>query len=250
VPLITKGQVIGVMEVFCRTYSPLEERMSDWQEFLETIADQAAIAVENTSLFSSLQQSNIDLTRSVDEVLECWAHALDVREQESPGHTRRVTEEAVRLAKALAMSDPEILLLRRGALLHDLGKMAIPDSILLKAGSLSPEETKILQRHPVYAYEILSAAPALRPVLDIPYCHHEKWDGSGFPRGLQGERIPLPARIFAVVDAWDSLVNEKSGRPAIPRDQAIAMLRPQADADFDPKILAEYLQMKKTERSL
>jgi PAS domain S-box-containing protein len=250
VPLVTKGQVIGVMEVFCRTYSPLEERMGDWQEFLETIADQAAIAVENTSLFSTLQQTNIDLTRSVDEVLECWAHALDVREKESPGHTRTVTEEAVRLAKAIGMSDPEILLLRRGALLHDIGKMAIPDSILLKTGPLAPEEAKILQRHPVYAYEMLSLAPALRPVLDIPYCHHEKWDGSGYPRGLQGERIPLPARIFTVVDAWDLLVNEKPGNPAMSRDQAIGLIRAQSEADFDPKILAEYLQMKKSERSL
>jgi PAS domain S-box-containing protein len=250
VPLVTKGQVIGVMEVFSRSFTPLEERMGDWEEFMQTIADQAAIAVENTHLFMSLQQTNLDLTRSVDDVLDAWAHALDVREKESPGHTRRVAEEAVRLAKMQGMSDTELLGLRRGALLHDIGKMVIPDSILLKVDPLTPDELKILQRHPVYAYELLSASPALRSVLDIPYCHHEKWDGSGYPRGLQGERIPLPARIFAVVDAWDSMVGDRPDRTILSREAALARLRNQSEVDFDPKIVAEYIQALKTERSL
>lgn len=248
VPLITKGKVIGVLEVFHRSFSPLEERMADWQDFLETIADQAAIAVENMQLFTGMQQSNLELTHAYDDILESWAHVLDIREKESPGHASRVTEETIRLAKALGMNDVETADLRRGALLHDVGKMAVPDAILFKSGGLSPDEEKILNRHPVYAYEMLSTVASLRAALDIPYCHHEKWDGSGYPRGLRGDQIPLSARIFAVVDTWDTLINEGPNRPPRSREQALESLRSQSEADFDPQVVDAFLRVMETEK--
>ncbi|MEW6215220.1 MAG: HD domain-containing phosphohydrolase, partial [Nitrospirota bacterium] len=206
VPLIVKGQIRGALEVFHR--APLAPD-PEWLEFLETLAGQAAIAIDNASLFDELQHSNIELTLAYDTTLEGWSRALDMRDKETEGHTQRVTEMTLRLARAMGMSEAELVHVRRGALLHDIGKMGIPDSILNKPGPLTEEEWEIMRKHPVYAYELLYPITFLRAALDIPYCHHEKWDGTGYPRGIKGEQIPLAARIFAVVDVYDALRSER-----------------------------------------
>jgi putative nucleotidyltransferase with HDIG domain len=240
VPLIAKGQVKGVLETFQRTPSNPD---SEWMEFLETLAGQAAIAIDNAELFNDLQRSNVELALAYDTTLEGWSCALDLRDKETEGHTQRVTDITLRLARAMGVSDTDLIHVRRGALLHDIGKMGIPDSILLKPGSLTDEEWVIMRRHPVYALELLSPIPYLRPALDIPYCHHEKWDGSGYPRGLKGDQIPLAARIFAVVDVWDALTSDRPYRPAWTKERALGFIREQSGSHFDPTVVEAFMQM-------
>ncbi|RPI31533.1 MAG: GAF domain-containing protein [Chloroflexota bacterium] len=238
VPLIAKGQVKGVLEVFHR--SPLQPDV-DWLDFLETLAGQAAIAIDNASLFENLQRSNVELALAYDATIEGWSRALDLRDHETEGHTERVTEMTVRLCSVLGINNEELVHIRRGALLHDIGKMGISDSILLKPGPLSEEKWKVMRMHPVYAYELLSPISYLRPALDIPYCHHEKWDGSGYPRGLRQEDIPLSARIFAVVDVWDALRSDRPYRPAWPDEQVLEYIYSQSGKHFDPQITELFL---------
>jgi putative nucleotidyltransferase with HDIG domain len=240
VPLVAKAQVKGVLQVFHR--SPLSPD-PDWLAFLETLAGQAAIAIDNAALFDDLQRSNTELTLAYDTTLEGWARALELRDKETEGHTQRVSEMTLRLAQAMGMPDADLLHVRRGALLHDIGKMGIPDSILLKPGPLSAEEWQIMRRHPLYAYEMLSPIAYLRPALDIPYAHHEKWDGSGYPRGLAGEQIPLPARIFAVADVWDALLSDRPYRPAWSEEAALEFIRGQAGRHFDPRVVELFLTL-------
>ncbi|MDO9537495.1 MAG: PAS domain S-box protein, partial [Thermoplasmata archaeon] len=222
IPLIAKGQVKGVLEIFNRT--PLEPDR-DWLDYLEALASQAAIAVDNAMLFDDLQKSNIDLIQAYDNTLEGWSNALDLRDKETEGHSQRVTEITLRIARQMGMRDSELVHVRRGALLHDIGKMGIPDGILLKPGPLDDEEWEIMRKHPVYAYEFLYPISYLRPALDIPYSHHEKWDGTGYPRGLKGVHIPLAARIFAIVDVWDALRSDRPYRPAWPEEKTREHIR-------------------------
>src|SRR5207249_2272104 len=216
--------------------SPLDPD-PEWLDFLEALAGQAAIAVDNTWLFDDLQRSNTELSLAYDTTLEGWSNALDLRDKETEGHTQRVTEMTMRLAQAMGVSSASLVHIRRGALLHDIGKMGIPDSILLKPGPLTGEEWEIMRRHPVYAYELLSPIAFLRPALDIPYCHHEKWDGTGYPRGLKGEQIPLAARIFAIVDVWDALRSARPYRAAWPRDKGPGHVRTPSGSHFGPHVV-------------
>jgi HD-GYP domain-containing protein (c-di-GMP phosphodiesterase class II) len=199
VPLVAKGQIKGVLDIFNRDLLNPDQ---EWFNFLETLAGQAAIAIDNTSLLEDLHRTNVELSLAYDTTLEGWSRALDLRDKETEGHTQRVVDTTLRIAQNLGINDEELTHLRRGALLHDIGKMGIPDAILLKPGPLTDEEWEVMKRHPVYAYDLLYPITYLRSSLDIPYCHHEKWDGSGYPRGLKGEEIPLAARIFSVVDVW------------------------------------------------
>ncbi|HEX6269890.1 MAG TPA: GAF domain-containing protein [Anaerolineales bacterium] len=240
VPLIVKGQIKGVFEVFHR--SPLSPT-PDWMEFLHTLAGQAAIAIDNAQLFENLQQSNQELIQAYDTTLEGWARALELRDRETEGHTRRVTELTLRLAKYLDIRDSEFVSIRRGVLLHDIGKMGVPDHILKKTGSLTPSEWSEMRQHPVYAYNLLAPIEYLRGALDIPYCHHEHWDGSGYPRGLKGEQIPLAARIFSVVDVWDALLSDRPYRNAWPRPKVIEYLKEISGTYLDPKIVEVFLRM-------
>ena len=199
-PLVIKGQVKGVLEIFHRAAIEPEHT---WLGYFETLATQAAIAIENTSLFENLQRSNMELTLAYDATIEGWSRALDLRDRETEGHTQRVTEMALALAEKVGMSDAEKLDLRRGALLHDIGKMGIPDAILLKPGPLSDTEWKIMRQHTLYAYQMLSPIKYLKHALEVPYCHHEKWDGSGYPRELKGKkshcpRVCLPWSMFSM----------------------------------------------------
>jgi len=238
VPLIAKGQVVGVLEVFHRT--PLAAG-PDWMGFLETLAGQAAIAIDNAQLFDGLQRANADLTTAYDATLEGWSRALDLRDKETEGHTRRVTEMTLRLTQALGLNDEDLGYIRRGALLHDIGKMGIPDAILLKPGPLTDEERVNMRKHPGYAYELLSPIPYLQLSLDIPRCHHEKWDGTGYPRGLKDGEIPLAARLFAVVDVWDALRSERPYRKAWPAAKVIEHIKAGSGTHFDPHVVDAFL---------
>jgi putative nucleotidyltransferase with HDIG domain len=191
----------------------------------------------------ALQEREAELTLAYDTTLEGWARALELRDLETEGHTQRVTELAIRLARAMGVPEAELVHMRRGALLHDIGKMGIPDSILLKPGKLTDEEWQIMRRHPVYVFEMLLPIRYLRPALDIPYCHHEKWDGTGYPRGLRGEEIPLAARIFAVADVWDALRSDRPYRKAWSDEKALKYIREQAGKHFDPRVVEVFLQM-------
>ena len=239
-PLIAKGEVKGVLEVFHR--APLDPD-DEWLAFLETLAGQAAIAIDSLELFEGLQRSNLNLALAYDVTLEGWSKALDLRDKETEGHSARVTELALSVARAMGMGDEELAHVRRGALLHDVGKLGIPDSILLKPGALTEEEWAVMRKHPTYTWEWLSPIHYLRPALDIPYCHHEKWDGTGYPRGLKGNTIPQAARIFAIVDVWDALRSDRPYRPAWPEEKVLDHLRSQAGIHFDPQVVEVFLRV-------
>jgi PAS domain S-box-containing protein len=238
-PLIAKGEIKGVLEVYHR--SPYEPE-PEWLNLLETLAGQAAIAIDNAQLFDGLQASNIELARAYDATIAGWSHAMDLRDKETEGHTQRVTDLTLKLAGAMSISESQMTHIRRGALLHDIGKMGVPDSILLKADQLTDEEWGKMRMHPEFAYEMLSSIRYLQPALDIPYCHHEKWDGTGYPRSLKGEEIPLAARIFAIVDVWDALINDRPYRPAWTKEKALDYIQEQSGKYFDPEVVDTFLR--------
>jgi len=241
-PLIVKGKVKGVLEVMHRSaFKPDEE----WFDFLTALAGQASIAIENATLFESLQRSNLELTLAYDATIEGWSRALDLRDKETEGHSQRVTEMAVTLGRAFGLSDAELVQVRWGALLHDIGKMGVPDGILSKPGSLTDEEMTTMKQHPGFAYELLAPIRYLRQALDIPYCHHEKWDGSGYPNGLIGTHIPLSARIFAIVDVWDALNSDRPYRPAFTREKACEYIRTSSGSHFEPQVVELFMQLPK-----
>jgi PAS domain S-box-containing protein/putative nucleotidyltransferase with HDIG domain len=239
-PLVVKGQLLGLLEVFQRR--PLRCDAA-WYAFLEALAGQTAIAVEHSALFTRLQRSHTELLLAYDTTLEGWARALELRDNETQGHSRRVTALTVRLARALGVSDDHVTHMRRGALLHDIGKMGVPDAILRKPGPLDEAEWAVMRRHPEDAVTLLAPIAFLQPALDIPQYHHERWDGSGYPRGLRGAQIPLAARIFAVVDVWDALTNDRPYRAAVPPAEARAYLQAQAGLLFDPEVVAALLRV-------
>jgi PAS domain S-box-containing protein len=240
VPLVVKGELEGVLELFHRT--PLRPD-AGWHDFLTTLATQTAIAINNSRLFANLQLSNTKLRHAYDATIEGWARALELKDQQTEGHSRRVTELTVRLAQRMGMRDDDLVHLKRGALLHDIGKMAVPDRILLKEGELSAEEWEVMRGHPTRAYELLAPIEFLRGALAIPYAHHERWDGGGYPRGLAGEQIPLPARIFAVADVYDALTSERPYWLPWTREQALAYVREEAGHHFDPAVARAFVDM-------
>jgi PAS domain S-box-containing protein len=239
-PLIAKGQARGVLELCRRTSFSADP---DWLDFMEAVAGQVAIAIDNAQLFEGLQRSASQLTVAYDATIEGWARALDLRDCETEGHSRRVTELTLTLARAMGVGDDLLVQIRRGALLHDIGKMGIPDYILLKPGPLTEEEWTIMRRHPRFAYELLRPITYLRPALDIPYLHHEKWDGTGYPNGLAGEEIPLTARIFAVVDVWDALRSDRPYRAAWPAEKVRDHIRALAGSHFEPAVVETFLSL-------
>jgi response regulator RpfG family c-di-GMP phosphodiesterase len=189
------------------------------------------------------QQAVLELAAAYEATLEGWARALDLRDRSTEGHSRRVTDLTVRLARMMGVSEADCVHIRRGALLHDIGKMGIPDSVLRKPSALSPEEWAIMRRHPGYAQELLAPVEYLRPALDIPYCHHEKWDGTGYPRGLKGKDIPLAARMFAAVDIWDALRSDRPYRPAWPAQKALEHVAALAGTHLDPEVAMAFLEL-------
>jgi PAS domain S-box-containing protein len=240
-PLIAKGQIKGVMEICHREaleLSPEED------SFLEMMAGQAAIAIDNAEMFEHLQSSRDELQLAFNSTLASWARALELREdRESEGETLRGADLAMRLAQILGESENDLTNTYRGAILHDVGMISVPDGILLKPGSLTNEEWTIVRRHPQIAFDILSPVLYLRGALDIPHHHHEKWDGSGYPLGSQGEHIPLAGRIFAVVDVWNALRSDRPYRKAWTDAKASEYIRSQAGKHFDPAVLQAFFRL-------
>jgi PAS domain S-box-containing protein len=240
VPMQSKGLTNGVLETYFRhPFTP----NPDWIDFLHTLAGQATIAIENTRLFENLQRSNQELTLAYDTTLEGWGKALELRDKETEGHTRRVTELTLKLARKMNIPESQMTHIRRGVLVHDIGKMGVPDNILRKEGPLTDEEWVEMRKHPQYAFDLLYPIHYLRPALDIAYYHHEWWDGSGYPSGIKGNKIPLPARIFAVVDVWDALLSNRSYRTAWAKHKVIKYIRGLAGKQFDPHVVEVFLKM-------
>ena len=244
-PLIAKGKIQGVLEIFQR--EPLN-RDQEWHNYLDTLAGQAAIAIDSAQLFDHLQSSNTELVMAYDSTLAGWASALELRDKETEGHTRRVASLTTQLAQAMGLDQDEQVQVYRGALLHDIGKMGVPDSIVLKPGPLTEEEWAIMKRHPQYAYDMLAPITYLRSALDIPHYHHEKWDGTGYPRGLKGENIPLAARLFAVVDVWDALTSDRPYRKAWSEPEAVEYIRQQSGQHFDPSVVKIFLEIPTSDK--
>ncbi len=243
-PLIAKGEVLGVLEVFHReTLSPSPE----WEDFLQALAAQAAIAIDNDRLIESLAHSNKELSLAYDITLEGWGKALGLRDEDTLKHTENVAELTLQLAREIGISEENLAHIHRGALLHDVGKMGIPDNILRKPGPLTKKEWEIMKQHPQLAYDMISPIPYLLPALDIPYCHHERWDGNGYPRGLKGDDIPLAARIFTIVDVWDALLSDRPYREAWEKKTVLDYIQNESGSRFDPKIVDVFIKMVSSE---
>jgi putative nucleotidyltransferase with HDIG domain/PAS domain S-box-containing protein len=240
VPLVAKGHLIGVLAAAHGAPLRVDE---DWIGFLEALAGQAAMAIEAGKAHEGLERAHLELALAYETTIEGWAGALDLRDKETAHHTLRVADLTVQLSRAAGMVDGELVHVRRGALLHDIGKMAIPDAILLKEGKLTDEEVAAMQKHPTYAYELLWPIAYLRPALDIPYCHHERWDGKGYPRGLKGDAIPIAARLFAVVDVWDALRSPRPYHDSWSIERAREELRLLAGTHLDPVAVNLFLNM-------
>ncbi len=242
-PMRLGNRIFGMLSAQC--LRPHAYTLDD-AHLLEILASYAAIALENARLFSQMQTANIDLSKAYEATIEGWSRALEMRDKETRGHSERVSRFSLRLAREMGMGEDEIVHFRRGVLLHDIGKMAIPDNILLKPGSLTEDEWVIMRQHPVYAYQMLAGVPFTSQALDVPYCHHERWDGSGYPRGLREDNIPLGARIFAVIDVWDALSNDRPYRPAWLSGAVRSYIAAQAGRHFDPRVVDAFLKLLDT----
>jgi len=240
-PLRAHDSIVGVLHVALR-----EKRLFTETEIrlLTAIAEMAGNALQRASLLEKTLQQAKDLSDAYDNTLAGWARALELRDELTEGHTRRVTALTVKLSQAMGIPSDDLVQIQRGAILHDIGKMGIPDEILLKRGPLSFEEAAVMRRHPQFAFEMLYPIAFLRPALDIPYCHHEKWDGSGYPRGLKGDEIPLAARIFAVADVWDAITSDRPYRGAWPRNKALEYMRSESGKYFDPRVLEVFFSIE------
>jgi HD-GYP domain-containing protein (c-di-GMP phosphodiesterase class II) len=233
-PLLYADDLVGMLTV--ATVADIRAFTEYELELLRRLAEQTATALTNARLFT-------ELLHAYDDTLKGWSHAIDVWSRDSNTHSQRVCEMTVRLAQYMDVAPDDLTHVQWGALLHDIGMIGVPDHIIRKTGVLTSEERSIVHQHPTYAYQTLSNIPFLRPVLDIPYYHHERWDGSGYPLGLKGTEIPLTARLFAVVDVWDTLHSERPYRPAWPEEQVVIYLRQQAGRQFDPDVVDAFLHL-------
>jgi len=242
-PLVTQKQNYGLLLVLVVHDHPRPVVDDAWRSFLESIALQTAIGLENAQLLLTAEHLNAELQAAIEATLEGWARTLELRDRETQGHSERVVRLSLALGQHLGLPAKDLEDLRYGALLHDIGKIGIPDSILFKPGPLSAEDWDIMRQHPRWAYEMLKDVPFLKGAVDILYAHHERWDGSGYPRGLKGEEIPLGARIFAVVDVWDALTSDRPYRPAWSPARALEYLQEQAGVQFDPRVVQAFVDL-------
>jgi putative nucleotidyltransferase with HDIG domain len=240
-PLKIKDELIGVIYVDNRARAGIFQVQD--QALITAFADQAAVAIDNAQLFDDLQAKNRELEEAYQATLEGWVSALDMRDKETEGHTQRVTVLTQRLARTMGVDDAQMVHITRGALLHDIGKMAIPDSILLKPGALTEEERELIKQHPKFAFDMLKRIEFLRPAIDIPHYHHEKWDGTGYPDGLKGEEIPFAARIFPVIDVWDALTSNRPYRKGLPHTEVKEHIKADSGKHFDPQVVEAFLTM-------
>lgn len=240
IPLIAHDKVLGFITLDSLTVGSFDQNAAT---LAHTFALHATAAIENTQLFENLQLSNQELSLAYDTTLAGWAKALELRDKETHGHTNRVTDLTMELARFIGLSKADLVHLRRGVLLHDIGKMGVPDEILHKEGPLTKEEWIEMHKHPQYAFDLLYPILFLRPSLDVPYSHHEWWDGTGYPQKLKGEEIPLPARLFAIVDVWDALLSDRPYRKAWTKTKVSRYLQKQAGSHFDPNLVKVFLKM-------
>jgi len=240
-PLLLKEQAIGVFIV--GTTDQPRQFISNEMDICYVLSFEVSLAIANAKLYEKAQHAVIDISRAYDATLEGWSRMLDMRDHDTEEHTHRVTELTLELASRMGLPESKLGHIRRGALLHDIGKMGIPDSILHKADALTEAEWVIMKTHPEKAYQVLSKIDYLSPAMDIPYCHHEKWDGTGYPRGLKGEEIPLPARIFAVVDVYDALTSERPYRKAWEKEKALKYIQEQSGKHFYPDAVIAFYEM-------
>ncbi len=239
-PLRAHNRIVGVLHVALRekrSFTETEVRL------LTAIAEMAGSALQRATLFEQTLRHADELTSAYNHTLAGWARALELRDELTEGHTRRVTDLTLRLARAMGVAEPDLIHIQRGAILHDIGKMAIPDSILLKRGALTRKEQATMRQHPQFAFDMLYPIEFLRPALDIPLCHHEKWGGNGYPRGLKQEEIPLAARIFAVADVWDAITSDRPYRPAWAKEKAHKYIIAQSGKYFDPQVVKAFLSL-------
>jgi putative nucleotidyltransferase with HDIG domain len=240
-PLLLQESVIGVF--ILATTGQIRQFSENEIDLSYILSFQVSLAIANAQLYKKAQDALKGITEAYDATLEGWSRVLDMRDQVTDEHTERVADLTVELARRIGFADSELGDIRRGALLHDIGKMAIPDAILQKPGPLDGFELAIMQTHPEKAYQILSQIDYLHPALDIPYCHHEKWDGTGYPRKLKGEEIPLTARIFAVVDVYDAITSDRPYRAAWSKEEALKYIQEQSGKHFFPEAVDAFSKM-------
>jgi HD-GYP domain-containing protein (c-di-GMP phosphodiesterase class II) len=240
VPLVAKGRVLGVLEIFHRSHLHPDE---DWLDFLNIISGQTAIAIDSAMMFKELQKSNIELSLAYNATIDAWSRTLDLRDHDTEGHTRRVTDITLRFAVLMGTKDAELIHIRRGATLHDIGKVAIPDDILFKPGPLNNNEWETMRQHPKYAVDLLSPIKYLERAMEIPHWHHEKWDGTGYPDRLGGEEIPFSARLFSLVDVFDALTSDRPYRRAWSKKETVKYIESQSGRHFDPNLVPEFLNL-------
>lgn len=240
-PLKIKDELIGVIYVDNRARSGIFQKKD--LGLIRAFSDQAAVAINNAQLFDDLQIKNRQLEEAYQATLEGWVDALDMRDKETEGHTQRVTILTERLARSMGIEGDELIQITRGALLHDIGKMAISDSILLKPGPLTKEERDLMKQHPLHAFRMLGRIEFLRSAIDIPHYHHEKWDGTGYPEGLREVEIPFAARIFPIIDVWDALTSDRPYRKGLPHEEVKAHIKADSGKHFDPRVVEAFLQM-------
>ncbi|MCK9486609.1 MAG: HD domain-containing protein [Dehalococcoidia bacterium] len=240
IPLVAKGATKGVLELFRHT--PFVPN-ADWTDFVHAIATQAAIALDNAQLFDDMQRANLALEEAYNSTLEGWARTLELRDHETGGHSERVVALSREIGREAGFDASELADLKRGALLHDLGKVAIPDAVLLKPGPLNEEEWTIMRKHPEYGYRLLSGIPYLSEAVKVTYSHHERWDGTGYPDGLRGEHIPALARAFSLADVYDALRSERPYKQPWARTDVIAYIKDQSGLLFDPEMVEAFKRL-------
>ena len=240
IPLITKGRVLGVLEIFNRSQLHPDK---DWLDFMNVISGQTAIAIDSAMMYKELQRSNFELNLAYNATIDAWSRTLDLRDHNAEGHTQRVADIALKFAAITGFKDTDLIHVQRGATLHDIGKVAIPDNILFKPGPLNQDEWEIMRQHPQYAVDLLSPIKYLERAMEIPHWHHEKWDGSGYPDRLGGEEIPFSARLFALADVYDALTSNRPYRRAWSGEEAIQYIQRQSGKHFDPKLVPEFLNL-------
>jgi PAS domain S-box-containing protein len=240
VPLVAQENLIGYIWIGRKSDINVNE-----VQLLSAITDIAANAIHRATMHEQVIQYADNLSSAYDTTLEGWVNALELRDRETEGHARRVVEVTINLAQKMGIGAAEEINIRRGALLHDIGKMGIPDSVLLKPGPLNEREWEMMRMHPEYAHRLLTPIDYLNPAIEIPYCHHEKWDGTGYPRGLKGEEIPLAARIFAIVDVWEALTSDRPYRPAWSNGKALEYIYDQRGKHFDPTVVDNFMDLLK-----
>lgn len=239
-PLIAHHDLKGALEIFWQTTCAEKTYQSG---FLKRVSEQFAFAMEHDSMLKDLENNNQFLVSRYNVIIEGLSRTLELRDLETDGHSQRVSQLTMQLAEHMRIPQDQWDDIRRGALLHDIGKIGIPDAILLKPGSLTEQERRMMQLHVVYAYNILSPTTTSRITLDIIHYHHEHWNGKGYPDGLKGLQIPLAARLFSVIDVFDALTSDRPYRPAWSRSHALSYLKDQAGIQFDPLVIKSFLEI-------